>query len=361
MLTVTVDDRPIPVAPVVERGRVLLPLRATLTALGASVSYDARGRVVVARTAQRVLRLPLSQLHVIANRTYVPLRFTAESLGAIVGYDAGAQLVTIALPRRAPDRVAGAPVVAREPQPGTRVGTAYPMISASLGSQSAGANAIALTLDGVDVTRLATFDGTTITFLPRTGLPAGRHAVVFSGRTLQDEPFTASWSFDTLASAPPDVPAQPFRPFDFRFYSNGNAFYRGQFMHFTLIAPPGGSAELQMCNSLARFPMWNGGNGQAYQADVPAPLGYWIPACSVTAVYTSWSGARTYVPVPLTVGIFTTEAARPTPSPTPKPVPTPSPKPAVVPTPAPTPAPRKAEPEPRRGEPHPQPRRTPPA
>ena len=349
MLTVTVDDRPLSVAPVVEHGRVLLPLRATFSALGASVSYDAHGRVVVARTPQRSLRLPLSDLHLIANRTYVPLRFVAESLGAVVGYDAGAQLVAIALPRRAPDRVAA--VTAQEPQPGTRVGNAYPMISASLVSRSADKHSIALTLDGVNVTDLATFDGTTITFLPRTGLPAGHHAVVFSGTTLQNEPFTASWSFDTLASAPPDVPTQPFTPFDYRFYSNGSSFYRGQFMHFTLIAPPGGTAELQMCNSLARYPMWNGGNGQAYQADVPAPLGYWIPACSVTAVYTSWSGARTYVPVPLTVGIFTTEAARPTPSP----------KPAAAPTPAPTPAPRKAAPEPRRGEPHPEPRRTPPA
>lgn len=355
MLTVTVDDRPLPVAPVVEGGRVLLPLRATFSALGASVSYDARGRVVVARTAQRSLRLPLSELHVIANRTFIPLRFAAESLGAVVGYDAHAQLVTIALPRAARTAAAEVKVVAQNPQPGTRVGNAYPMISASLRSQSAEKNAIALRLDGVDVSDLATFDGTTITFLPRTGLPAGRHTVVFSGTTLQNEPFTASWSFDTLASAPPDVPAIPFTPFDYRFYSDGSAFYRGQFMHFTLIAPPGGTAELQMCNSLARYPMWNGGNGQAYQADVPAPLGYWIPACSVTAVYTSWSGARTYVPVPLTIGIFTTEAAHPSPArtPTPKPVVTPSPKPPPVPT----SAPRKIAPEPRR--PEPQPRRTP--
>lgn len=342
MLTVTVDDRPLPVAPVVERGRVLLPLRATFTALGATVSYNGGGRVVVARTAQRSLRLPLSKLRVIANRTYVPLRFVAESLGAIVGYDAHAQLVTIALPVTPAGRAVSAAVVSQEPQPGTRVGNAYPMISASLGSQAAQKSAIALTLDGANVTDLATFDGTTITFLPRTGLPVGRHTVVFSGTTLENAPFTASWSFDTLASAPPEDRTPAFTPFDYRFYSNGNAFYRGQFMHFTLIAPPGGTAELQMCNSLARYPMWNGGQGEAYQADVPAPLGYWIPACSVTAVYTSWNGTRTYVPVPLTISIYTEPPhQRPTP------------------TPAPTPAPRKIAPEPRRAEPSPEPRRTP--
>ena len=97
MLTVTVNDRPLDVAAVVENGRVLLPLRAAFAALGASIRYDSRKRIIVARSAARTLRLDVRGLRVIANRTYVPLRFVAQSLGAVVGYDSHAQLVTIVL------------------------------------------------------------------------------------------------------------------------------------------------------------------------------------------------------------------------------------------------------------------------
>ncbi len=92
MLALTVNDRPVPVAAVIENGRVLLPLRATANALGASVWYDpARRIVVVSRFSQRIAITP----RIIANRSYVPLRFIAQSLGASVGYDGGQHLVRI--------------------------------------------------------------------------------------------------------------------------------------------------------------------------------------------------------------------------------------------------------------------------
>jgi hypothetical protein len=333
MLTVTVNDRPIEVPAIVERGRIFLPLRTVLSALGATVSYDARQRVIVARNASHTLTLPVASepVRLIDSRAYVPLRYVAENLGAIVTYDAGAQLVRV--------RTSRVQITGLSPLPDAAISNAYPTISAVLASANAAPADVVLQLDGQDVTPLATFDGSTITFLPRQALARGRHTVTFSGRTLLNDAFSASWSFDTTITPPPEDTTPRFSPFDYRLYADRNAFYRGDWMHFTLVAPPGGTARLQLCNLGFDVPLQNGGYGDTYRADVPAPLGYWLPNCAVTAVYTSWNGTQTFVPVPFVIAIYTTPQPRPTPKPTPKP--------------APTPQPRRIEPMPRRPEPTP--------
>lgn len=348
MLTVTVDDRPLDVAAIVERGRVLVPLRATFSALGASVGYDSRNRVIVARNAFHALRLPIGSqtalvdarpvhldvpAQVIASRTYVPLRFVAQAMGASVGYDGRAQLVTVSSqqPQRT-SAVGVAAVIALSPPANGDVSTAYPTVSASLGTQNAARSDVVLLVDGQDVTALATFDGSTITYLPRTALARGRHTVSFSGRTSARTRFSAHWSFFTTLSPPPEDLTPAFSAFDYRLYANGSAFYSGQWMHFTLVAPPGGSARLQLCGMGFDYPLRYGGYGDRYEADIPAPAGYWIPSCPVVAVYTSWNGVRTYVPVPLTIGLYTLTKRD-----------------------AATPAPRRIEPQPRRTEPTPSP------
>lgn len=355
MLTVAVDDRPVDVAAVVERGRVLLPLRATFSALGATVGYDARHRIVVARTPGHELQLRLGsqtalvdarpvRLDVparsVAGRAYVPLRFVAQALGAAVAFDSRTLFVSIRT-RNAPLTTDGAQaaVTGLAPAPDAAVSSAYPTISASLASSGAQRPDVALFVDGQDVTPLATFDGSTITYMPRTALSRGRHTAVFSGRTSARARFSQTWSFSTTLDAPPEDPALPFSRFDYRFYASGNAFYAGQSMHFTLVAPPGGTARVQLCDMGFDYPLSNGGYGGTYQADIPAPFGYWIPSCPVVAIYTAWNGAQTYVPVPLTVAIFTL--------------------PAPAHRASPTPAPRRIEPAPRRAEPAPVPVRTP--
>lgn len=336
MIAVTVNQHPVDAPAVVERGSVLLPLRTVFTALGASVSYDASRRVVVARTASHALRLALDRepVRVIAGHAYVPLRYVAEALGASVAYDAHLQLVSV--------QTQAASVVAQTPAGDARVSNAYPTISASLGTASAAAGDVVLLLDGEDVTSLATFDGTTITFLPRKALVAGHHTVEFSGRTLAHDPFQSQWSFDTTVSAPSEDEAPPFHDSDYRFYANQGAFYRGDWMHFTLLAPPGGSARLQLCNTGYEYALRSGGYGGLYEADIPAPLGVFLAACQVRAIYTSWNGAQTLVPVPLAIGLYTMPTPRATVRPTPSP-----PPPA---------APRRIAPMPRRAEPTPQPR-----
>jgi hypothetical protein len=291
-------------------------------------------------------------------------------MGAVVGYNARANLVSIVSESKNGAALRGANVVSLSPSPSSIVNTAYPTISASLGTESADAGNIALTLDGEDVTSLATFDGSTITYMPRVGLTRGRHTVVFSGRTRSQQSFSASWSFESSLQAPPDAPA--LNAYDYRFYTNGaSLFYPGDWMHFTLIAPPGGSAQLQLCGLGYQYALYNNGGGTIYEANFPAPNGYWIPSCTVNAVYTSWSGQQYYVPIPVVVGIYTgQQPGRATPAPSSRPIPhpggprrtpPPAPKPTPLPTAAPTaaPAPRPHHTAPPRPLPHPIPRKTP--
>lgn len=358
MLAVTVNDHPLNVSAVVERGRVLLPMRATFSALGASISYDPGGNTIVTRTPAHTLRLRIGAnaasvdgrpvtlevpARIIAARTYVPLRFVAQAMGAVVGYDAAAQMVTIT----SVQPLSVSHVIALNPAPDAAVPSAFPTISATLDGKTATQSEISLSIDGVDVTSLATFDGTTITYMPRAGLPRGTHSVVFSGRTIGGEPFSAQWSFATSLAAPPDAGA--FRPEEYRFYASGPAnYYAGDWMHFVLIAPPNGHAEVQLCN-LGSFELLGNSGGMMYTTSIPAPSGVWIPACQVTAVYTSWNGTRTYVPVPVFIGLFT----RPNPAHTPKPhstqrplPPEPRKPPQSTPAPPAPPTPRPATPPP---------------
>lgn len=109
-IRVAVNDRVLPVAPIEERGRVLVPMRAIFEALGARVSYDAAtGAIDAAASAHRihlVIGSPQATVdgrivpldvpaRTVADRAYVPLRFVSTALGAQVGYDARTQLVNV--------------------------------------------------------------------------------------------------------------------------------------------------------------------------------------------------------------------------------------------------------------------------
>ena len=97
------NDRPLRthVEPVLEDGRVLVPLRDIFEALGARVDYDHADRTITARRAGSVVHMALGSqsavvdghmVHLdvpadtIEGSTMVPLRFVSESLGAAVFY-----------------------------------------------------------------------------------------------------------------------------------------------------------------------------------------------------------------------------------------------------------------------------------
>jgi hypothetical protein len=113
-------------------GRVLIPLRAVVEALGAEVNWDPATQTVLGRKGDRGFSLPIGSrtatvnqstvnldvpAQLIRGNTMVPLRFVAEALGAEVGWDASTQQVAIsnrgggrpvaAAPRGAEERIHG--------------------------------------------------------------------------------------------------------------------------------------------------------------------------------------------------------------------------------------------------------------
>lgn len=80
-IRVAVNDRQLPIVAVFEKGRVLVPLRAVVEALGGSV---------------RAFHLPLPPpARIIAGRTYAPIRTIASALHAQIQSDARAHLVQV--------------------------------------------------------------------------------------------------------------------------------------------------------------------------------------------------------------------------------------------------------------------------
>ncbi len=271
MITITVNDRPIHLAALLEHGRTLVALRAVAQATGASVLFDSKlHRVVVLRNGNRVI----VRARIIHNRAYVPLRFIAERLGARVTFDAGSKRVSIR--------------------------TSIPVMY------------------GVDA-------------------PAA--------------------TFQTPPPVPSPLPqygeATQYAQFNF-YTTNGRAYFPGDWMHFVLIAPPGGTAWLRLCDTANQYELWNGGSGNRYVVDVPAPYGLNIPNCRVDVQYTSFSGITTWVPIPFYIGLYTLPAIAPHPRATAKAIPVPpdvrraepTPTPALRPTPAPTAMPTPAPPAP---------------
>lgn len=340
-VTVAVDDRMLAVPTIVSAGRVLLPMRPVFEALHATVRYSAKpARIFAANALHRVelragarsasvdgKRIALdAPVRIVAARTFVPLRFVAQALGARVAYDANERIVNIFSGSGAARAAAIAAVTALLPEEYARLNGGFPTISARIGS-AARIQDIRLRVDRLDVTSLATFDGTTITYMPRMALAPGSHTVSFSGETIDGRAFSRDWTFSTELSPPPGYDTWDG---SYQFYVSGpSVFYSGDYMHFILVAPPGGSAVLQLCNLGMQYPFWPSANGMQYVATIPVPGNYWQPSCWANAIYRAWNGRQFVVPIGAPVAIYT----RPTPLPL-----------ATVP-------PRKFVPEPRRPEP----------
>ena len=116
----TRDGKPIAidVAPVIQNGRTLLPIRWLSDPLGASLSYDgAKRQVTISRAALTIILTigsnkalvngksvvidsanPKVVPVIISGRTMLPVRFVAEQLGCSITYDAATRIVTVVAP-----------------------------------------------------------------------------------------------------------------------------------------------------------------------------------------------------------------------------------------------------------------------
>jgi len=96
--------------PVVQNGRVLVPMRDIFENLGATVSYNNLTREIAAQRGSTVVRMALGSSNATLNnvpvrldvpatayngRTLVPLRFVSEALGANVDYNSNTRVVAI--------------------------------------------------------------------------------------------------------------------------------------------------------------------------------------------------------------------------------------------------------------------------
>lgn len=108
---VSLNEKPLSAPALVRNGRVLLPFRAILNALNATVSYDARTHSVHAERGSERIALKVGQhaSAMVAGHLYAPVRYVCESLGGRVRYDAVSRSVHITdardgtLVARAPD------------------------------------------------------------------------------------------------------------------------------------------------------------------------------------------------------------------------------------------------------------------
>jgi len=371
---IAIDDKPLDVAAIVQHDRVLVPMRAIFEGLGADLRYDAVTRTVVADGGGRSMRLQIGARRAIVDdrpvtldvparivgaSTYVPLRFVAQALGAVVGYDAGAGIVTVY--RHPGISHTSTSVTGLQPALGAVVASAYPTISGYAQTDGAALTEERLTLDGVDVTGDASFDGSTFSYIPSAGLAPGDHDVGFQATDDRGRNYAALWSFSTTLPAPPDAGAVPLQ-----FYVEGADFYGyGQPIDLVLIAPPGGTAYVTSCASPFRNWMYDdAANPSRYRLSLPAPYGYENGSCPFEAVYIAWNGTVQYVPVPIFIRVAPRPRYRerrphdrPTPRPTPRPTAYPTAYPSAAPTVAPFPHPPRPHP-PRVPDVTPQPRAT---
>lgn len=119
---VILDNKPLTfdVAPVIENGRTLVPLRAILEPLGTVVNWDDVTQTVSAQKGDKIVTLTIGSANayvdqrpvlldvpgkIVNGRTMVPLRFVSESFGAKVQYDDISHTILIFSDPNTPDYV----------------------------------------------------------------------------------------------------------------------------------------------------------------------------------------------------------------------------------------------------------------
>lgn len=375
---VSLNDQPIAATPIVRNGRVLLPFRAIFGAMGASITYRQVDHRIFAHrggdrltltigstdafVSERHVRLDVAPL-LLDERTYVPVRFVSQSFGARVQYDATDRIVFIRDPR-SPAYVSNASVKTTPafeiyqphtpadvsnlfPRAGQTFEGAYPIISAAIITHGStiSSGQIELLVDGVNVGRLAEFDGNTISYTPTNALSNGWHQVVVQGTDSSGTAFSHFWSFSTQYTISGAYYPSYFQSMNFYIPQGGPfVFYPGQRVRFVLIAPPGGSAYLRLCG-FGNLSFINPLYTTHYFTSFIVPDQLRGSVCAPVAYYTGVLGAQAVIPLSEEL-VF----AQPRPTPTPQPT-------FVPPTPLPTqtPAWRGTEPVGRQPQQHPAP------
>lgn len=250
--------------PVIQQGRVLVPLRGIFERLGATVVYDAGTRQIHATSADGTpvsLRLGSTLASIggqsyhldvparsYGGRTLVPLRFIAEAMGAEVAWNAGMRMVAITTGAGAgptppvgnvpPNR----PLVIENtvvPAAGSIVGTLQPTIRATF-ADAIDPGTARLVVDGTDVTSRAQLTAHEVVWAPNYQLASGSHFARVDAVTTGGTPVRADWGFvlnpGTVSGYQIDsIQVGPDRPIQ-----------RGEFVLVTMQGVPGGTARMDI-------------------------------------------------------------------------------------------------------------------
>ena len=334
------------VPPVVENGRVLVPLRGIFERFNADVSYDEKTATVVATRNGIDVRVTVGSTEADINghqvdlevapqevdgRIEVPLRFVAQALGVSVDYDDATNTVVVdsaaggalpATPVVSADETSAAPAAPQLAQPavapsitderpanGTLIGSQFPEIYAAFtGDTPVDPVSVRVTVDGIDVTGSSTVSSQYVEYTPAEALYGGSHSVEITGAGTAGEQFVARWSFridDDLSTGYLDsiIGYGPGRfgyhrfgyyPPGFSLFSPGPGyFFAGQPIIIVFFSPyfPYGSGFFTVGGIPGEFAMtpWLGCPGYFWSV-LDVPYGAYSPNAIVAARFTTDDG-----------------------------------------------------------------------
>jgi hypothetical protein len=194
--------------PIVQAGRVFVPLRGVFQQLGASVVY-ANGQINATGNG-RTISLTIGSTQAVVNgqpavldvapfvvgsRTLVPLRFIAQSLGASVNWNDSTSTVTINGAGAAPPPPQQRPVEFTLQWPTGTIFNHYPQIRFALNRPTAIGN-FRMLLDGNDVTSSVSYNGQYYLAPAPFSLQMGKHRVRVVGQTRGGVRFDLGWTFN---------------------------------------------------------------------------------------------------------------------------------------------------------------------
>jgi hypothetical protein len=206
--------------PIVQSGRVFVPLRGVFEQLGASVVYangqinatgDGRTVSLTIGSTQAVVDGQPQTLDVapfvVGSRTLVPLRFVAQALGATVNWNDSNSTVMIASSGRGPNngnRPNNYPpppdrsFYLTNQRPTQTVSGRYNAIHANF-SQPVRSGSLRVMVDGNDMTSSVYGNANGFDLTVRAGtLGPGQHRVVVRGMTASGQRFETGWSFTSV-------------------------------------------------------------------------------------------------------------------------------------------------------------------
>lgn len=203
--TMTFQQQP----PIIQAGRVFVPMRAIFQQLGASVVYS-NGQIN-ATSHRRTISLTIGSTHatidgqpetldvapfIVNQSTLVPLRFVAQALGASVNWNDNTSTVVIR-------SGGGAPAAPPPPAPMVNFTTYwpsgtvynhYPQIRFQIDRHTR-LGLFTVTLDGRDITPAFQSNGEFFFARSPFSLEIGTHRVRVAGRTAGGISFGRSWTF----------------------------------------------------------------------------------------------------------------------------------------------------------------------